>query len=335
MDNAVKGKRKMLPPLVTVLMSVYNGEDFLAEAIESISDQTFKDFEFLIVNDGSTDKSSEIVSHFVRKDRRIRLIDQDNKGLVAALNRGLKEARGTLIARIDADDIAYPNRLEKQVACMAEHPKLLALGSAITLIDILGRSIKQISYPTGTKKVKSAMMLGSKLAHPAVIMRREQVLQVGAYREVCRHAEDYDLWLRLLEIGEIDNLGEPLLYYRQHDEKISLTESFAQRLATESAKFAYQMRKNGKADPLDSMELPLSIDKLKDFDIPDTQLLELYCSIFIKLVKKKRAFTASEMNSVDYLAKRITEHPRLLLRFKTLKAFFRLYRKRRNFAKGT
>ena len=211
----------MLPPLVTVLMSVYNGEDFLAEAIESISDQTFKDFEFLIVNDGSTDKSSEIVSHFVRKDRRIRLIDQDNKGLVAALNRGLKEARGTLIARIDADDIAYPNRLEKQVAHMTENPEIIASGSSITLIDTQGQIMRQIKYPVTKDKVRKQMMKGSKLAHPAVMMRRAVVLKVGAYREVCRPADDYDLWLRLLEVGEIDNLQEPLLYYREHDNKMS------------------------------------------------------------------------------------------------------------------
>ena len=107
------------------------------------------------------------------------------------------------------------------------------------------------------------------------------------------------------------------------------------RLATECAKFAYQMRKNGKPDPLDSMEFPLSIDKLKDFDIPDTQLRELYASTFIKLVKQKRAFTASEMNSVDYLAKWILGQPSLLLRFKTLKALFRLYRKRLAFGQGS
>jgi len=335
MDNTIKDQVKVLPPLVTVLMSVYNGEDFLTEAIESILGQTFKDFEFLIVNDGSKDKSSEIVSQFVQKDRRIRLIDQDNKGLVAALNRGLEEARGTLIARIDADDIAYPNRLEKQVAHMSENPEVIASGSSITLIDTQGQIIRQIKYPVTTDEVRKQMIEGSKLAHPAVMMRRAVVLEVGAYREVCRPADDYDLWLRLLEVGEIDNLKEPLLYYRQHDNKMSNTESFSMRLATECAKFAYQMRKNGKPDPLDSMEFPLSIDKLKDFDIPDTQLRELYASTFIKLVKQKRAFTASEMNSVDYLAKWILGQPSLLLRFKTLKALFRLYRKRLAFGQGS
>ena len=315
-------------PAVTVLMSVFNGEAYLRKAIESILSQTFFDFEFLIINDGSTDDTGAILEHEAKRDARIKVFEQGNQGLVASLNFGLSKARGRLIARIDADDIAYPQRLEKQAAYMAKHTELLALGSAITLIDDQGRTVKQINYPTGTNKVKSAMMLGSKLAHPAVMMRRDQVVQAGAYREACRHAEDYDLWLRLLEIGEIDNLDEPLIYYRQHDEKISITESFAQRLATECAKFAYQMRKNGKADPLDSMELPLTIDKLKDFDIPDNQLRELYAATFIKLVKHKRAFTASEMNSVDYLAKWILGQPRLLLRFKTLKACIRYFKKR-------
>ena len=322
----------MLPPLVTVLMSVYNEEDFLAEAVESILGQTFKDFEFLIVNDGSKDKSSEIAGKFAQTDRRIRLIEQENKGLVASLNRGLEEARGTLIARIDADDIAYPDRLEKQVAHMSKNPEVIASGSAITLIDAQGQIIRQIEYPVTTDEVRKQMIEGSKLAHPAVMMRRAVVLEVGAYREACRHAEDYDLWLRLLEIGEIDNLDEPLLYYRQHDKQISLTESFSQRLATECAKFAYQMRKNGKADPLDSAELPLSIDKLKDFDIPDIQLRELYVATFIKLVKQKRVFTITEMNSVKYLAKWMLRQPSLILRFKILKALFRYTRKRLTFS---
>ena len=322
-------------PLVTVLMSVFNGETYLKKAIDSILKQSYSDFEFLIINDGSSDKTAEILEHEAKRDSRIKVIDQDNQGLVASLNYGLKKASGQLIARIDADDIAYPHRLEKQVTYMAEHPDLLALGSAITLIDDQGRTLKQINYPTGTQEVRSAMMLGSKLAHPAVIMRREQVLQIGAYREACRHAEDYDLWLRLLELGEIDNLNVPLLYYRQHDEKISLKESFAQRLATECAKFAYQMRKNGEADPLDSVELPLTIDKLSNFDIPQYQLSELYCSTFIKLVKQKRSFTASEMNSVEFLAKWIIGQPSLFLRIKILKALFRYTRKRFAYSQGS
>lgn len=319
-------------PAVTVLMSVFNGEEYLRKAIESILGQTFSDFEFLIINDGSTDDTGSILEHEAKRDARIKFFEQDNQGLVASLNFGLSNARGQLIARIDADDIAYPLRLEKQVAYMNDHPELLALGSAITLIDEKGRTVKEINYPTGTNKVKSAMMLGSKLAHPTVMMRREQVIQAGAYREACRHAEDYDLWLRLLEIGKIDNLDEPLLYYREHDKKISVTESFAQRLATECAKFAYQMRKDGKTDPLDSVELPLSIDKLKDFDISDIQLRELYVDTFIKLVKQKRVFTITEMNSVDYLAKWIIGQPGLFLRFKILKALYRYTRKRLAFS---
>jgi glycosyltransferase involved in cell wall biosynthesis len=332
MDSNLKDQGKVLPPLVTVLMSVYNGEDFLAEAIESILGQTFKEFEFLIVNDGSKDKSSEIVGKYAQTDQRIRLIEQENKGLVASLNRGLEEARGTLIARIDADDIAYPDRLEKQVAHMSKNPEVIASGSAITLIDAQGQIIRQIEYPLTTDEVRKKMIEGSKLAHPAVMMRRAVVLEVGAYREVCRPADDYDLWLRLLEVGEIDNLGEPLLYYRQHDDKMSNTESFSMRLVTECAKFAYQMRKNGKADPLDSMEFPLSIDKLKEFDITDDQLCELYATTFIKLVKQKRAFTVTEMDSVDYLAKWIIGQPGLFLRFKILKALFRYTRKRLTFS---
>ena len=138
-------------PAVTVLMSVFNGEAYLRKAIESILGQTFFDFEFLIINDGSTDDTGAILEHEAKRDARIKVFEQDNQGLVGSLNFGLSKARGRLIARIDADDIAYPQRLEKQVAYMAKHTELLALGSAITLIDDQGRTVKQIKLSYGNQ----------------------------------------------------------------------------------------------------------------------------------------------------------------------------------------
>lgn len=314
-------------PSVTVLMSVFNGDAYLEEAIESILSQSYSDFEFLIINDGSTDNTDTILKHAAKRDARIQVIHQDNQGLVASLNHGLRKARGQLVARIDADDIAYPQRLEKQVSHMAKHPYLLALGSAITLIDSDGNSLKDIYYPVGVDEVRSQMLRGSKLAHPAVIMRRKEVMQVGAYREACRHAEDYDLWLRLLELGDIDNLTEPLLFYRHHENKISVTESFTQRLATECSKFAYQMRLEGKQDPLSRVTLPLRVSSLEEFDLSEKQLGKLYTSIFIRLVKQRHQYSKIEVESIDYIAKWLLRKPKWIIRFSMMKAFFRYFKK--------
>ena len=253
----------MLSPSLSVVMAVYNGERWLAETLASLSSQTFGDFEIVAIDDGSTDGSAAILAEAAARDARYRIITQANRGLVASLNRGLAESRAPLVARIDADDVAEPERFARQVAFLQAHPEVAALGSAIRIIGPDGASRRLQAYPCGPSAVADAMLRGCALAHPAVMMRLEAVLAAGGYREAFRHAEDYDLWLRLGERHELDNLPEPLLRYRQHDGSVSFRHRQQQALATFVARHCAQARRAGRPDPLRELERPMDAGILR------------------------------------------------------------------------
>jgi glycosyltransferase involved in cell wall biosynthesis len=202
-------------PTVTVLMPVYNAARFVAETVDTVLAQTFGDFEFVIINDGSTDNSLEILRGYARRDDRIRLISRPNTGYVAALNEGLGVARGEFVARIDADDLADPRRLELQVARMRSEPQLVALGSNALAIDEDGYMIGEYAVPLTHEEIETAHLRGSSsIHHPAVMLRPEAVKRVGGYRKELMPCEDFDLWLRLGEVGRVANLPEKLLTKR-------------------------------------------------------------------------------------------------------------------------
>ena len=203
------------PPAVTVLMPVYNAERFVAQTLDSVLAQTFGDFEFVIINDGSTDRSPEILRDYARRDDRIRLVSRPNTGYVVALNEGLGLARGRFVARIDADDLADPRRLELQVARMDAEPDLVALGSNAWAIDEDGRMLGDYDVPLAHEQIEAAHLKGSSsIHHPAVMLRPEAVKGVGGYRREFMPCEDFDLWLRLGEVGRLANLPEKLLTKR-------------------------------------------------------------------------------------------------------------------------
>lgn len=202
-------------PAVTVLMPVYNAERFVAQTMDTVLAQTFGDFEFVIINDGSTDRSPEILQHYAKRDGRIRLVSRANTGYVVALNEGLGLARGELVARIDADDLAHPKRLELQVARMRAEPGLVALGSNADAIDEDGYPIGEYPVPLTHEEIEAAHLRGSSsIHHPAVMLRTEAMRRVGGYRKELMPCEDFDLWLRLGEVGRLANLPEKLLTKR-------------------------------------------------------------------------------------------------------------------------
>ena len=196
-------------------MPVYNAEKFLLQAIDSILHQSFTDFEFLICDDCSTDNSAEILQKAAAADSRIKLLRNDkNSGVTYSLNKLLQEASAPLIARMDADDIAMPNRLELQFEFMQNHPATAVAGGDLEIIDEDNKSLGMRYYPRSWKEVKKQMMCRSPLAHPAVIMRKSVIDQLGGYIEQ-PGCEDYYLWLRIAENGyELANLPETLLRYR-------------------------------------------------------------------------------------------------------------------------
>ncbi len=205
-------------PAISVLMPVYNGMKYLAEAVESIRAQTFRDFEFIIVDDGSTDRSLQMLQRFAKDDARIRILSRPNTGIVGALNDGLAVARGQYIARMDSDDIALPERFALQLRYMQAHPELVAIGSSVLMADPSGRALKDFTACTDSQKLRSNIVeikdIG--LIHPTLMARRDVLERVGGYRQQYNLVEDFDLFFRLLDEGELGNVPEVLLIYRQH-----------------------------------------------------------------------------------------------------------------------
>ena len=204
-------------PTVSVLMPVYNAERYVAEAVESVLRQTLGDFEFIIIDDGSTDRSLDILREFAARDDRVRLISRGNTGYLRALNEGLQRASGELIARIDADDIALAERFERQTDYLRSHSECLVVGCGLLLIDEDGEPFCESILPTEHEVIDSRHLAGTgSLAHPAAMIRREALLRLGGYRPQCYGAEDHDLWLRLGELGRLANLPEVLMKVRVH-----------------------------------------------------------------------------------------------------------------------
>lgn len=238
-------------PTLSVVMSVYNGARFLCQAIDSILNQSCRDFEFIIINDGSTDDSGRVLDFYARQDRRVRVCHQSNQGLIRSLNRGCALAESEFIARMDADDLASPVRFSRQLRFMKAHPEVAVLGTAVEFIDETGRPIRVAQFPLHHHEIQSICLTSSFLWHPSVLMRKAAFMRVGGYRHVL-HAEDYDLWLRIVDHYRIANLPDILLKYRLHPAQISVTKCKAQALATDAARVAAIARRNGRPDPLDT-----------------------------------------------------------------------------------
>jgi glycosyltransferase involved in cell wall biosynthesis len=206
-------------PNVTVLMPVFDGERFLQESISSILNQTYQDFEFLIINDGSTDSSVNIINFYKNKDSRIKLINNcKNIGLVPTLNQGLKLACGKYIVRMDCDDISLPNRLMSQVKFMEVNPDIVVSGGWIKTI---GKPSKTLKYPNDPVTIKAQLIFDCPIAHPTVILRSDIIKNEFSYSEEYSHAEDYDLWIRVSKKFKVANLNQVILRYRRHQNQVT------------------------------------------------------------------------------------------------------------------
>lgn len=209
---------------ISVVMCVHNGERFLAPAIDSVASQSFRDFEFIIVNDGSTDATAEILRAYRDRDPRIRIVDQPKRGLPASLNTAVAQAAHELIARMDADDMMMPNRLERQLWFIAQHPEISVACSYGELIDAEGRRIGRseiaVDVDRGRKLLAPTYFL--EIIHPSVLMRKQDLLKVGGYREL-PFGEDRDLWGRMVTAGfGIACQPEVLIRYRLHSAAMSV-----------------------------------------------------------------------------------------------------------------
>jgi hypothetical protein len=244
--------KSMTKPAVSVVMVISNVERFVAEAIESILGQTFRDFEFIIVDFGSTDKSKAIASMYAEQDSRIKLHAISPCFLPKARNAGCALAQGRYIAVMDADDVSVPERLIWQVEFMEKHPEVSVLGGAVDWIDTNGRSLGTWGNPVDDQEIRSALLERCPLWQPTVLMRREAFIRVGGYRPF--PAEDYDMWLRMSEHFQLANLKQVVLKYRVHPYQNSVRKRTRQTVGYLAARLSAAARKRGDADPLDSVE---------------------------------------------------------------------------------
>ncbi len=216
-----------MTPTVSVLMPVYNTKRYLRWAVESVLSQTFCDFELLALNDGSTDNSLSILRELKSRDSRIHVISRENQGIVRTRNELIALARGRYLALLDSDDISKRERFEKQVAYLDAHAECVAVGSRSLIIDSTGMPIMESKNELTHEKIESAHFSGvceSQFCNSSVMMRRETVLHVGGYREGLKLAEDFDLYLRLAEVGKLANLPEVLVEYRHHLRSVCYTD---------------------------------------------------------------------------------------------------------------
>ena len=210
-------------PRVSVVLPVRNGELYLAEAIASVLAQTVTAIELIVVDDDSTDRSAAIAQEAADRDPRVAVLRAEHRGMAAALNTGIAAARAPYVARMDADDIALPRRLETQLDHLDVHEDCVAVGCAIEIVDEAGAHVGWRTFAGGHDGIVAALLVGSvPMAHPTVVMRRDALLAVGGYATDLFPTEDLDLWVRLSQIGLLANLDEVLLRYRRHENAVSV-----------------------------------------------------------------------------------------------------------------
>ena len=212
-------------PAVSVVLPVYNASRYLRLAIQSVLAQTLRDFELIAVDDGSRDDSLAILREFAGHDSRVKVVSRPNTGIVGALNDGIAAAQGELIARMDADDVARPERFARQLSFLNEHPDAVLVGSQVMLIDPDGLPIcpKRDTEYTHERIEWAHLNHRWPLVHPSVMMRKSAVLKAGGYRTRYQWLEDLDLFLRLAEVGKLASLPDILLDYRLHPESVCHT----------------------------------------------------------------------------------------------------------------
>ena len=216
--NNTENKKKK----ISVILSAYNSEKYIGEAIESVLDQTYVHFECIIINDCSTDKTLEIIKTYAKLDNRISIINnKKNLGLTKSLNKGISKSSGKYIARIDADDICEHSRFEKQLKYMEANPEVAVCGSLGTYIDENGKNLGVKNLPLSSKDLKNKLLFNNQFIHSALFIRKSVLDTVGSYDESFKTSQDYELLLRIAEKYPVINLADPLVKWRIHRNSIS------------------------------------------------------------------------------------------------------------------
>lgn len=230
-------------PTLSVILPVYNAAKYLSLSIESILWQDFTDFELLIIDDGSTDESMDIITRYL-KDKRVKLFSSSHNGLVSVLNKGIQLSNGKYIARMDADDISLPSRFSTQIDYLQADNSIGVIGTKTLVIDEYGSFKNNGIYKFDADGINIRMLKENHLCHPSVMIRRELFIKYGLYNQMYKHAEDYELWLRFSKNTKLYNTDEILLMYREHDSNISLTKFAEQSMMASILIYLYSKKIN-------------------------------------------------------------------------------------------
>jgi len=240
-----------MSPAVSIVMPVFNGERFLRDAVESVLAESFRDLELVVLDDGSTDATPEILTEYASEDSRVRIHREEGETLAQTLNRCVGHCSAPLLARLDADDVSIPGRLEDQVGFMEANPQVALLGGQAELIDEDGEAFGIAEYPTGDADLRRALQTINPFVHSAIVMRRSAFDAAGGYRASLPHAEDLDLWLRIAELGGLANLPGPVVRYRIHSAQQSFRKQREQAVHSMATQMASRARAAGEPDPLE------------------------------------------------------------------------------------
>lgn len=287
-------------PLISVVLAVYNGEKYLVKAIESILNQTYLNFEFIIINDGSTDRSLEIIKSY--DDKRIVLISRENRGLIESLNEGIEKAKGRYIARMDADDISFPKRFEEQIDFMEKN---LDIGICGTAVIGFGEDIKESQWKLSlnNKTIKTELLFSSCFAHPTVMIRKELIVKHNLfYNKAFVHAEDFELWTRMAEHTKFANLEMPLLKYRIVQDSVTreADKNIEQRYQTIKSIFKRYLEKLGinNSEEENLLHFNLTVNsRIRDNNI-DFNSLKRYLTKILKANDEVKVFDSLELKKV-------------------------------------
>ena len=319
-----------LKPIVSVLMPVFNGERFLSEAVDSILNQSFADFEFLIIDDGSSDDTATILDSYL-DSRIIRIYHPINLGITTSLNEGIAQAKGMYIARMDADDISMPDRFQKQISFLDAHSEVGVLGTFAKIIDEMGKPVEHYTVPSTHGLIAWALAFGRAFAHPTVMMRAALLKKISGYPTNANFCEDVALWVKLIELTRFANLKEDLLIYRTHSSSISRVNS---RVQTEGAD---EYRRIYISNVIDD---PIRYDfftLLRESQHPSHHLSEIQIQTVIGLILKfhsnlnKKGFFVKEesdlvLHELSLKIYQIIKNKKPILGFSILKKSKRLYK---------
>ncbi len=258
-------------PLISVLMSVYNGERFLNDAIASILGQTYEHFEFIIIDDSSSDKTPKILLEYSQNDDRIRVIhNRENIGLTRSLIKAADISKGEYLARQDADDISLPQRLKKQINFLEHNPSFGAVGTCAKVVDSEGEFIKNANVPTSWFMTKQILKFGNCFLHGSMMFKKEDYMKAGGYRSAFKVGQDFDLWLRISARKKIINLDERLYHWRDTGNNISIMKTEPQFKIGALALYDHRHNQSLKLDndfDVDSFIKDLRAEERKKYDL--------------------------------------------------------------------